>query len=50
METKKPHFVTEEEAFKKRLSLSHTERFQLLMKLIRINKMMQTAKITHVKK
>ncbi len=50
MENKKPHFVTEEEALKKRLSLSHTERFQLLMKLIRINKMMQSAKITQVKK
>ena len=50
MENKKPHFVTKEEALKKRLSLSHTERFQLLMKLIRINKLMQLAKITHMKK
>ncbi len=50
MKTKKTHFVNEEEVLQKRMNLSYTERFQLLMKLIRINKMMKSAKIIHIKK
>jgi hypothetical protein len=50
MKSDKVHFVNEEEALKKRMDLTYTERFELLMKLIRINKMMKSATITHVKK
>jgi hypothetical protein len=50
MKSDKVHFVNEEEVLKNRMNLTHTERFKLLMKLIRINKMMKSAKITHLKK
>jgi hypothetical protein len=39
----------EEEKFKKRLAMSHTERFHLLMELIRINKMLKRAAIIYPK-
>lgn len=50
MKSDKVHFINEEEALKNRMNLTYTERFKLLMKLIRINKMMKSAKITHIKK
>jgi hypothetical protein len=50
MKSDKVHFVNEEEALINRMNLTHTDRFKLLMKLIRVNKMMKSAKITHIKK
>lgn len=41
MKSDKVHFVNGEEVQKKRMNLSYTKRFELLMKLIRINKMMK---------
>jgi hypothetical protein len=42
-------FFTEEDKVKIALNRSYTERFQLLMKLIRINKMLKNAKIIYPK-
>ena len=42
--------LSEEERLKKALSLTYTERFELLMKLIRIDRMLRSAKIIEVKK
>ncbi|MBA3706641.1 MAG: hypothetical protein H0W84_12300 [Bacteroidetes bacterium] len=39
----------ESRKLEKALSRTHTERFELLMKLIRIDKMLKNAKIIHVK-
>ncbi len=38
----------ESERLKRALARTHTERFKLLMKLIRIDKMLKSAKIIHV--
>lgn len=38
---------SEEEKIKRALARTHTERFHFLMKLIRINRMLQKAKITY---
>lgn len=40
---------SEEKKILRALKRTHTERFRFLMKLMRINKMLQSAKITHVK-
>jgi len=40
---------TEEEKWAKELSKTHTERFDFLMKLIRIDNMLKKATIVHVK-
>ncbi|MCC6369657.1 MAG: hypothetical protein IT236_01490 [Bacteroidia bacterium] len=45
MEQEKLPFVNEEEKLKIRLERSHEERFRILMKLIRINKKIRTAKV-----
>ena len=42
---KKALILTAEEADAERLSMTYEQRFDLLMKLIRINKMMKQAKI-----
>lgn len=47
MKSQNNSFVTEEEVMRNRMNLTYTERFKLLMKLIRINKMMKSAKITN---
>ena len=38
-----------EKKLRRALERTHTERFRFLMRLIRINRMLQSAKITHVK-
>ena len=47
MNEQKKIFFTEEEKLQKRLAMSYTERFHLLMRLIRINKMLKNATIIH---
>lgn len=42
-------FLNEEQKFKLRLQRTHTQRFDLLMKLIRINLMLKSAKILPAK-
>ena len=42
---KKARILTVEEADAERLNMTYEQRFDLLMKLIRINKMMKQAKI-----
>jgi hypothetical protein len=44
---KKAKILNEQEIFELRMSYSHTQRFRILMKLIRISKMLQNTKITH---
>jgi hypothetical protein len=44
-----PFQITEEEKLKKALSRTYEERFFFLMKLIKINKMLRSAKIIHKK-
>jgi len=44
MENPKLKVYSEAEALKKRLALSYNERFDLLMKLIKTNKMMHSEK------
>ena len=44
---KKGKVLNEKELFELRMNLTHTERFRMLMKLIRINKILKNAKITH---
>ena len=43
MANNKRIFISEEEKLKKKLNRSYSERFHLLMKLIRINKMLKRA-------
>ena len=38
-------FITEEEKIRKRLNMSYTERFYLLMRLIKLQKKLRSAKI-----
>ncbi len=45
MEIKKTGIVTKEEKEQILLNRSYTERFEMLMKLIRIGRMLKTAKI-----
>lgn len=45
MANPKKIFLTEEEKIAIAMKRSHTERFRLLMKLIRINNMLKNAKI-----
>lgn len=45
MKPDKKIFTTEEEKLKSRLTMSYTERFHLLMRLIRISKMLKNATI-----
>lgn len=45
MKSHKKIFHTEEEKLQSRLAMSHTERFHLLMRLIRISKMLKNATI-----
>ena len=47
MSTQKKIFLNEDDKIKKALSMSYSERFHLLMKLIRINKMLKKATIIH---
>lgn len=44
MENQKLNVYSEADALKKRLALSYSERFDLLMKLIKANKMMQSSR------
>ena len=48
METQKNISFTEEEKLQKRMAMTYTERFHLLMRLIRINRMLKNATIIHV--
>ena len=50
MKKAKTPFISEEEKLQKILKSSYTERFYMLMKLIRINKMLSNATIIHVDK
>jgi|GEM_PF-1753365 len=47
MSIQKTPFITEEEKRQKALQSTYTERFYMLMKLIRINKMLSKATISH---
>ena len=47
MDKPKKIFLTEEEKLEKRLAMSYTERFHLLMSLIRIRRMLRNATIIH---
>ena len=47
MSTYKLLFIGEHEKKEKPLARSHTQRFEFLMRLIRINKMLKKAKIVH---
>jgi hypothetical protein len=40
--------ISEEEKFKVRLNRSYTERFRMLMKLIKINRKLKDAKIINI--
>jgi hypothetical protein len=44
---KKSPFLNEEEKLKKRLAMTYTERFHLLIQLIRINQLLKSAVIIH---
>ncbi len=50
MDSEKSPFVSEEEKLKIILNRTHTERFHMLMKLIRINQMLRRAKIIYPEK
>jgi hypothetical protein len=43
-------FINQEESFRLRLMMTHKERFEALMGLIRIHRMIASAKIVHKKK
>ena len=45
MKTKKSPFISEKEKDKINAARSYTERFELLMRLIRINRILKSAKI-----
>jgi hypothetical protein len=45
MPLNKKIFLTEEEKFAIAMNRTHSERFRLLMKLIRVNNMLKSAKI-----
>ncbi len=47
---KNKKLLSEEEKLEVRLGYSHTKRFEILMKLIRINKMLKGAKIIYPEK
>jgi hypothetical protein len=47
METHKNISFTEEEKLQKKADMTYTERFHLLMRLIRINRMLKNATIIH---
>lgn len=47
MNSAKTPFINEEEKLQKVLQNSYTERFYMLMKLIRISKMLSSATIIH---
>jgi hypothetical protein len=50
MKKAKTPFISDEEKLQKVLKSSYTDRFYMLMKLIRINKMLSNATIIHVDK
>lgn len=45
MDSKKSIFITEEEKLKIRLNRTHTERFRLLMRMIKLNRKIKNARI-----
>ncbi len=47
MALKKIEILSEEEKFNKRLSMTYTERFYLLMRQIKLNKKLSKAKIIY---
>lgn len=49
MNSEKSIFLTEEQKIKKRLETTHTERFRLLMGLIRLDRKLKQARIIHSK-
>lgn len=49
MDKEKPVFISEEEKLKLHLERSHTERFRMLMRLIKLTKKMEKAKIIYPK-
>ena len=50
MQPEKSPFLSPEERWQIAMSRSYTERFDLLMKLIRITRMLKNARIEHVVK
>ena len=48
--SKKIEHISEEEKLKRTLSLTYTERFESLIKLIHIDRMLKSAKIIEAKK
>jgi hypothetical protein len=44
---KEKGFITEKEKLEKRLNLTHTERFYLLMRIIKLTRKLQKAKINY---
>lgn len=49
MSDEKPIFISDEEKLMLHLKRSHTERFRMLMRLIRLTKKMEKAKIIYPK-
>jgi hypothetical protein len=45
MNPNKPVFISEDEKFRLRMQRNHTERFYILMRLIKISKKLSSAKI-----
>ena len=50
MKSENKGFITESEKFQIALNRTYTERFEMLMKLIRIGRMLKTAKIIEPEK
>lgn len=50
MEAPKKTFISEEEKYRIRANRTYTERFEMLMKLIRIDRMLKSAKIIEPEK